>query len=452
MEPDEIRDGGSLEGWLKGRPREEALYIAQRAALRVLPVWVEAREDDRARERASKAQPVLRAILTSGVARKFPTSAVKDAAARAVARATAAAARAADAFAARATAAAARAARPTADVAADAFAARAAADVAADTFATRAAAARAARAAFATRAAAARAARATDAFALRVADAATAAWAEIRADARALLDGTAETRPLWAAMPGRATPLIGHMRDTWAPATPGGAFWMRWYQGFLDGTPLPWDLQRDIALIPDEDWQKGEAHLARLIEAIEAEHLQPHTAPDPVAQEAAALPAARPATIQRIRAAITENRDAPPPTFDAIEGYIALEIERLQRINYTSDDHAEECRRQIAVLAFLDSAVKRLRATIPAERQITEAEANKAERLYRVFARHLAEWPRINMPEIVDGVYRGGLVCATATLGALCGLPPTHALGAGIVLFGGKKIGEAIKIAKDAPK
>ncbi len=47
---------------------------------------------------------------------------------------------------------------------------------------------------------------------------------------------------------------------------------MRWYQGFLDGTPLPWDLQRDIALIPDEDWQRGEAHIARLIEIIEERH------------------------------------------------------------------------------------------------------------------------------------------------------------------------------------
>lgn len=46
------------------------------------------------------------------------------------------------------------------------------------------------------------------------------------------------------------------------------SFWREWYQGFLDGKPLDWDLQREVALIPDEDWDKGPAHIASLIDQI----------------------------------------------------------------------------------------------------------------------------------------------------------------------------------------
>lgn len=53
----------------------------------------------------------------------------------------------------------------------------------------------------------------------------------------------------------------------------GGAwvFWRRWYQGMLTGQPLNWELQRRVALIPDEDWGKGVAHIAAEIEKIERE-------------------------------------------------------------------------------------------------------------------------------------------------------------------------------------
>jgi len=46
------------------------------------------------------------------------------------------------------------------------------------------------------------------------------------------------------------------------------SFWRDWYQGFLDGKPLDWELQRRVALIPDEDWEKGPEHIAPLIAEI----------------------------------------------------------------------------------------------------------------------------------------------------------------------------------------
>ena len=52
--------------------------------------------------------------------------------------------------------------------------------------------------------------------------------------------------------------------------TPAFAFWKEWYEGFLHGTPMDWDLQREVALIPDAEWEKGAEHIARLIEEIRA--------------------------------------------------------------------------------------------------------------------------------------------------------------------------------------
>ena len=51
------------------------------------------------------------------------------------------------------------------------------------------------------------------------------------------------------------------------------SFWCRWYDSLLKGHPLDWDLQREVALIPDGDWQKGPEHIAQLIEEIEARFL-----------------------------------------------------------------------------------------------------------------------------------------------------------------------------------
>lgn len=51
---------------------------------------------------------------------------------------------------------------------------------------------------------------------------------------------------------------------------PEWAFWREWYQGFLDGKPMDWAIQRRVALIPDADWEKGAAHIAGEIAEIRA--------------------------------------------------------------------------------------------------------------------------------------------------------------------------------------
>lgn len=47
-------------------------------------------------------------------------------------------------------------------------------------------------------------------------------------------------------------------------------FWEEWFRSFIDDTPLDWELQRRVALIPDEDWEQGPEHIAKCIEKIRA--------------------------------------------------------------------------------------------------------------------------------------------------------------------------------------
>jgi len=50
-------------------------------------------------------------------------------------------------------------------------------------------------------------------------------------------------------------------------------FWRDWYQGFLDGKPLDWELQRRVALIDDPIWEAGPEAVAKQIEHIQAQML-----------------------------------------------------------------------------------------------------------------------------------------------------------------------------------
>lgn len=48
-------------------------------------------------------------------------------------------------------------------------------------------------------------------------------------------------------------------------------FWREWYEGILNGTPLPWDLTFEIATtLTDEDWEAGAAHVADRIREVRA--------------------------------------------------------------------------------------------------------------------------------------------------------------------------------------
>lgn len=249
MTPDDIADRETLARWLEGRPRADAVFVAFRAALRVLPWLIADLRRGRGLLGGETALPVLRTLLATGVAQVSRDEGVV-AALRDVAKVVPEVARVYRRVW--------EGKRPIED---DPPSAARSAWLAAEALLHEAAAGRAADAVQA-------------AASLRRDDSTVRPmiWDAARDDARGLTARAADTSPLWPRNYELGIASLSIASEGWRVAAPAAEFWMRWYRGFLDGKPLPWDLQRDVALIPDEDWQKGEAHAVGLIEIIEERH------------------------------------------------------------------------------------------------------------------------------------------------------------------------------------
>lgn len=70
--------------------------------------------------------------------------------------------------------------------------------------------------------------------------------------------------------PNGATEGLVELLRKWAQTAPSWAFWLAWFERFLKGDPLPWDLQREIALIDKAIWEAGAEPVAKEIAQIEA--------------------------------------------------------------------------------------------------------------------------------------------------------------------------------------
>ncbi|MCU0909640.1 MAG: hypothetical protein MUF73_19960, partial [Rhodobacteraceae bacterium] len=85
-------------------------------------------------------------------------------------------------------------------------------------------------------------------------------WQAISSDAVALEQAADVFRlPLWKG--GVRPPMFEETITGWV-------FWADWYEGYLTGQPLDIDLLEQVALIPPEDWDKGETHVNGIIGAI----------------------------------------------------------------------------------------------------------------------------------------------------------------------------------------
>ena len=104
-------------------------------------------------------------------------------------------------------------------------------------------------------------------------------FTETAFDYLSLCNGTRRTifnRPLYRSLPTRKTGeprgpvallnFLAELDNEWD-------FWREWYQGFLDGKPLDWELQWRVALIEDAIWERGPEAVAAAIDGIKAEML-----------------------------------------------------------------------------------------------------------------------------------------------------------------------------------
>ena len=243
MEAEDVNDQETLKVWLQNRPHEDAVWIAHRAAMRVLPVWASSVDNSRRHESDLIGVALLRALLTSGVGSKFPIAEGMTAAALAYADAGS----------------------TILSIALATNAARADPAIAARAAATKAALADAPFAA--ALAASSSSARAAD-FA-RVAASAAVSWKQISNDCEALQRSEVlDEVPLRVDAPNPFQSQWDRTCATWQ-ADPDYAFWLRWYEAALAGNPPNWPLLHDIALIPNADWEQGITHIAGLIAIFE---------------------------------------------------------------------------------------------------------------------------------------------------------------------------------------
>lgn len=424
-------DREDLETWLNTRAREDAILIAQRAALRVFPIWASRMAEEWARERALTCTLLLRCFLTSGAARRYPTPEVR-AAARAAAAAAAAPYAGADATYAYAYAAAAYAA----DAAAAAVAY--AADDAADLDAAYAADA---------------AAYAADAAAY------TALWEQVEQDVAILQSaGDLPAAPLWHSdLPAVLLEQEQQGLEILARETGNrNSFWHRWYFAAKRGDWLDWDLQHKVTLIPNDIWEQGPKAVIAAIDEIELAHGNRHLGPN-LAEGVANLAPPATGAVAAVRQAMERNRQALPPTFDAIQGLIALEIDRLLRRNYTDDLDQIECHRQISIYLTLNDAICAFRESLPASGPVTEVQAAKSESLLRLYADKFRQLPFAKADEVVEGTWevakggvKAGLIGGSALLAMSYGLPSMAGVTIGAMVFAPKNAVDLIKAAREA--
>ena len=65
-----------------------------------------------------------------------------------------------------------------------------------------------------------------------------------------------------------------NLRAHWRADDADWSFWIEWYEGILNGTPMDWDLIFDIATkVTEQEWEAGQAVVAERIKEIQSEFL-----------------------------------------------------------------------------------------------------------------------------------------------------------------------------------
>jgi hypothetical protein len=141
-------------------------------------------------------------------------------------------------------------------------------------------------------------------------------------------------------------------RTAWSVRGPGAAFWITWYEKALRGEH-DGPLLRDVATIPVADWEKGEAHVGGIIEGLVREHQAWEYLPGGAADLSAPGRAYRAVNLRAVGAQI-----------DVLVIFLRDEIEALRGHNHATDSDRVEANRIEAILRDILARAEQMRAAV----------------------------------------------------------------------------------------
>ncbi|WP_152612470.1 MULTISPECIES: hypothetical protein [unclassified Leisingera] len=130
----------------------------------------------------------------------------------------------------------------------------------------------------------------------------------------------------------------------------GVSFWLDWYQGFLDGKPLDWKLQQQVAMIDNDIWQAGSKEIDAEIERIRADFAKPQNVKD-------RFPKHEPKSVSHL----FENRVIASASLQGLAAQITHSIERFH-----AETGANALPEALEALAALPALLLAVNATIQA--------------------------------------------------------------------------------------
>ncbi|WP_428548662.1 hypothetical protein [Profundibacter sp.] len=408
----EIKDRDSLEAWLLDRPEDEArqfaLILIHRAAMRVLPYyWEWVGNAAYAKERNISALRVLHGNLVSGVARTMVNSDIKEAAEHANR--------------------AANISSPNGFLDAVTYsaysAAKAAAYIAGSAFAVNA----------------------IDQVGKVFVSAADVLWGTIRLDSEAIKNGDILlTTPLWN---GNENPFQAEWEKVRGSASKDWSFWINWYQDALEGREPDWDMLEEIALIPDEDWQKGPEHINNeVIAGIVEKYAKKRESETSINDTAMPSKAEQKTIAQKV----ADNREALAFSIAGVLEQIAEYRERVRKLNSLEPEYKE------GLLEFLDRLSKQfsdLLGELPDEGEVvSEEKTTKLALWWREYKALIGVKAKkyVTPDNLSEATVPAGIILGCAGIGAIFG--PVGATAGGVVgslitgqIKPGKAAGELMK-------
>lgn len=207
------------------------------------------------------------------------------------------------------------------------------------------------------------------------------------------------------------------------------SFWRDWYRGMLNGEPLDWGLQLQVALIDNAIWEAGpEAiakEIARIRQVIEANG---HEENKPYSEQPVSA-----ATAEAMAQLLQTNRDAISLTTASLLEQIAEFREKMRGNNHLESEFREE------ILAFLDQLSEKLRnlvKALPAVAETTDTKAGEKAVLWlRDFKAHFfKEAAAYASPEnIAKSAIPTGIILGCTAVGSLVGMPVPGTIVGGLI-------------------